>query len=261
MSHEKIFHAAAYLQHRYGDVHKQRARYSLDHLHEVFGSAHIKGGSFKVLDYGSGPVIQNCISAAAFASEIIFCDISPANREAIQKWLDRDTDAFDWSPHFDYVVKTLEGRSEEEAREREERMRKVARVVVADALSEQPLAKGDDGSFDLILLCGCLEAACSDKRSFERGIRVLTSLLKSGGLLVDLASEPAVDNLDLRYNVAGTDFPCICLTGDYVASVIRECGLKDVEAKFFPLEQKSFIPGIFSELVSKGFHAVSGRKK
>ena len=253
------FDALSYLRSQYSDVYDQRGKYMLDNIYSLL-QRYRGRQDLRVLDFGSGPVIQNCISAAAFASEVVFCDISPANREAIQKWLDRDTDAFDWSPHFDYVVKTLEGRSEEEAREREERMRKVARVVFADALSEQPLAKGDDGPFDLILQCGCLEAACSDKRSFERGIRVLTSLLKSGGLLVDLATDAPVDTLDLTYNVGGTDHHCIRLTGDYVASIMRGCGLKDVEAKFFPLEQKSCIAGITSE-VPKGFHAVNGRKE
>ena len=45
----------------------------------------------------------------------MFSDISTA---AIQKWLDGDADAFNWSLHFDYVVKTLEGKGEKEARER-----------------------------------------------------------------------------------------------------------------------------------------------
>ena len=38
------------------------------------------------------------------------------------RWLDR---AFNWSPKFDYVVKTLEGKGDKAVKEREERLRKI----------------------------------------------------------------------------------------------------------------------------------------
>ena len=95
----------------------------------------------------------------------MFSDISTA---AIQKWLDGDADAFNWSPHFDYVVKTLEGKGEKEAREREQRMRKISKVVFCDALSETPMEKGYEGPYDILLEFGCLNAACSDKQTCEK---------------------------------------------------------------------------------------------
>ncbi|CAI8016587.1 Nicotinamide N-methyltransferase [Geodia barretti] len=144
MSDRDSFDALDYLQHRFGDLNDQRATYVLGQLHRVlngFMTKKINDGELKVLDFGSGPVVQNSISAAAFASEIVFSDISSSNREAIQKWLDGDADAFNWSPHFDYVVQTLEGKGEKEAREREQRMRKLSKVVFCDALSEHPWRK------------------------------------------------------------------------------------------------------------------------
>ena len=50
----------------------------------------------------------------------------------------KDPDAFNWSPHFDYVVKTLEGKGEKEAREREKLLRKKTNGVIScDILAEK----------------------------------------------------------------------------------------------------------------------------
>ena len=103
---EPFFDANDYLRTRFSDLSAgDRVLFQLDNFHKLFQTLpESSEGSVRVLDFGSGPVIQNSISAAAFASEIVFCDISSSNREAVQKWLDGAPDAFDWSPHFDYVV-------------------------------------------------------------------------------------------------------------------------------------------------------------
>ena len=80
MTDHDAFDSSAYLHTFYGDVGDQRARHLMN---DVFQSLQER----KELDFGSGPVIQNSISAAAFATAIVFCDISSANREAARKWL------------------------------------------------------------------------------------------------------------------------------------------------------------------------------
>ena len=107
-----------------------RAIYQLGKLHELFEESFPEHDVLNVLDYGSGPVIQHSISAASKASKIVFCDFFPCNIEAIQKWLNKDIDAFNWSPHFDYVVKTLEGKGEKEARERERECDRLQRLFI-----------------------------------------------------------------------------------------------------------------------------------
>ena len=64
-----------------------------------------------VLDYSCGPVICNVISAAGLpqVSEIVMAEYIDKSLELLQQWLDRDPSAFDWSPYFRHVVKTLEG--------------------------------------------------------------------------------------------------------------------------------------------------------
>ncbi len=211
------FSALDYLKQRFGDVNDQRVTYVLEQLQKVLDSYVKKqrcDGELKVLDFGCGPVIQSCISVAPFASEIVFSDISSVNREAIQKWLDEDADAFNWSPHFDYVVKTLEGKGEKESREREQRVRQISKVVFCDVFSETPIEKGYEGPYDVILQCACLEGTCSDMNSFKTCMRRLTSLLKPGGLLFDFATDSAVDTFGLNYVVGDRVYSYISCIGN-----------------------------------------------
>jgi len=72
---------------------------------------------------------MNTISAAAHASELVWSDYSKGNLGTLQKWLEKDPTAHNWTPFFDKVVKYLEGKSEKEAREREEVVRQVVKVA------------------------------------------------------------------------------------------------------------------------------------
>ena len=88
-------------------------------LHELFQSFDPRSGTptgSKVLEVGCGPVIQHGISVAAFASEIVFSDISSSNREAVQKingWTETPT------PSTGRLISTTSSRlSRERARRR-----------------------------------------------------------------------------------------------------------------------------------------------
>ena len=96
-------------------------------FHEVFSTL---PGSLRILDYGTGPAIMTIISAATRASEIVLSDCGEENRESLRSWLRNDANAFNWSPLFDYVIQILEGKDVEEARKREELVRKVVTDVI-----------------------------------------------------------------------------------------------------------------------------------
>ena len=258
------FDAKDYLRTRFGDVSvRDRVQFPLIKLHELFQSFSSDGAAAgpKVLEFGSGPVIQHGISVAAFASEIVFSDISSANRGAIQKWLDGDADAFNWSPHFDYVVKTLEGKSEKEAREREQRMRKISKFVFCDALSETPMEKGYEGPH-VLLEMQCLDAVCADKMDFRKCMRTLQSLLKPGGMFVHVSTNAVSETANqVVWSVGGKEYKCIRLTHEFVTSVLKESGFREVNVTWVPLDPHT--TGHFHELVKKtanGYHFITAAK-
>ena len=254
------FDALGYLRARYQDSRDQRVIYQLGKLHTLFKENFPQNDDLKVLDFGSGPVIQHSISAASKASEIVFCDIFPSNREAVQKWLKKDANAFNWSPHFDYVVKTLEGKGGKEARQREERIRQIAKVVYCDAQAEQLIEKGYEGPYDIVLEFACLMAACTDKQNYRSCMKSLTSLLKPGGVFVHYSSNSNCSPDDgelLRYPVGDKDFPYIGINHEYVTALLKEDGFADVCSDFVPLD-----PHTSSQYLPKrnGFHFITAKK-
>ena len=253
------FDVDAYLKVRYGDVNDQRAKFQLGKLHELFSTIPKPNGEgLKVLDFGSGPVIQHCISVAAHASEIVFSDISESNRHAVQKWLNKETDAFNWSPHFDYVVKTLEGKGEKEAREREEKVRQIAKIIYCDALSPTSVQKGFEGPYDIVLEFGALEVACSDKDIYRKCTTKVASLLKHGGRFVHYGSNfNRHDHTTMLCHVGALSFPFIRLTHEFVSSILREDGFTDVCVDFTELEPEN-CTHYYPE--RNGFHFVTAKR-
>ena len=261
MADNDTFNATDYFLTRYGDINvKDRVQFQLDKIDDLFQATFSTDQrSLKVLDYGCGPIIQHSISAAAYASEVVFCDISSANCEAIKKWLRKDPDAFNWSPHFDYVVQTLEGKGEKEAREREEQLRKVGKIVFCDALSETPMEKGYEGPYDVILECGCLDAACANKESYRSCMKVLASLLKPGGTFIRYSNNCVAEYEQQAYHVGDQTFHCICFNYKYIVSFLKQEGFVDVQSHFMPhdpLRTRDYtkVKG------RNGFHFVSAKK-
>ena len=179
--HIRDFDPDDFLAKLYGDLSSE-VRLKLQSYHEAFQALPF---SLKILDFGSGPVIQHAISAAAHASEVVFSDISESNREAVKKWLHQDPTSFNWSPHFDHVVQIFEGKGEKEAREREETLRNVVKAVAyCNVLEDTSIEDGFEGPYDVIIESACLAAACTSTKSFKEAVLRLNRLLKPGGTML-----------------------------------------------------------------------------
>ena len=140
----------------------------------------------KVLDYGSGPSILATISAASKASEIVLSDYAAEkNRDAINQWLKKDAEAIDWSPHFSYVVETLEKKSKQEASERQEQVRRVVKAVVHCDIHQSPPIENDYNSqYDVVNCSLVLEGTSSTLSEYKGDMAKLAALVKPGGLFL-----------------------------------------------------------------------------
>ena len=123
-----MFDPWAYLAFQYGEV-DAFYRHSFKRIHDFYKSCGSPSTGLKVLEFGAGPVIAYVVSALLYASEIVLSEYMETNRKVLQMWLDRDPDAPNWSPFFEYIVQELEGKSKEEAAKREEELCQVIKVV------------------------------------------------------------------------------------------------------------------------------------
>ena len=260
MVDHRSFVADDYLESRYKNVPaNDRVQFLLNGFHEVFQSLPY---SLKVLDYGSGPVIQNCISAAAHASEIVFSDIAESNCEAVRKWLRRDPTAFNWSPHFDHVVQTLEGKGEKEAREREEMLRKVVKGVVhCDALADPPIEKGFEGPYDVLIEGGVLNPACTSFESFKKALVSLTHLLKPGGSMMMWDSLfSGMEQCTTVYDVGDKEYNCLCTEKEFVIDAVKEAGLTIVHMRNIEYDRSKTSKHFVYQPGLQGFYFLHAKK-
>ena len=257
----ELFDSDAYLRTRFSsDVAKSIRMWApLRGFHKAFES--LTGSSLKILDYGCGPVIQNSISAAAHASEIVFCDVAGPNLEAIQKWLKNDPAAFDWTPHFDYVVQTLEGKGEKEARGREAKLRAVAKGPVhCDIYGEPVIEKGYEGPYDVVIDDGCLQAACTSSESYKENLAKLASLTKSGGTLMHWGLNISMERSTVVYSVGNEDLNCLCITKEFIAEALREAGFSELQTQFWAMETSDTSRHITEKLGMTGIYVITAKK-
>ena len=80
------------------------------------------------------------------------------------------------------MVQKLECKTEQESREREERLRKVVKdVAYCDINADPPLTTDCPGPYDVVINSMCLDASCHTKEAFTEGVVKLAALLKPGG--------------------------------------------------------------------------------
>ena len=252
------FDSDGYLKARFCDLsNRERVLFPLEKFHEEFS---ILPGSLKILDYGSGPVIMTVISAAKNASEIILSEHNPANRAALRSWLEQKPDAFNWTPIFDHVVQSLEGKSVEEARAREALVReRVTNVISCDIYSSAIVDEGYEGPYDVVTSSCCIESCCTSWETFNKHMKKLPVLLKPGGRLMLYLTERDMEKESGVYMTGSTPHGIVNVRADYVADLLKSIGFTDIKSYSCPGDPEKMYTYQDHDIL--GFLFVSGTKK
>ena len=225
-NYETAFDPWAYYCQYYKEV-TEGHRQPLSLLHELYKSYGSPPASLKVLDFGAGPIPIYEISASLYASEIVFSEYVESNRKALQMWLDRDPNAQDWSPFFEYVVQELEGKGKEDAAIRQEEMRRLVKAVVpCDITKDPPIEPTYQGPYDIIYSSLCLECACDTLGEYAGAVSKLSKLIKPGGKLVLNAVEG--HGKFSFYVVGGEKFVSLSLTEEALTAILQQNGFIDI---------------------------------
>ena len=217
--HER-FQASEYLQRYYGTLAGPYYT-SLRLYHEVFQSL---PAGLRILDYGSGPSIRTAISAATKASEIVLSDYTEGCRKALRQWLEKDLDAFDWSPYFRHVVKDLEGKGEKEVEERQEEVHRLVKAIVhCDLTQDPPIESGYDQQYDVVMSSLCIEAVAGTREEYAQGVKKLAKLVKPGGTLLLFGGE--IQGQEGFYEVGEEKFRAFGVPSDVAVEAMANAGV------------------------------------
>ena len=125
----------------------------------------------RLLELGGGPVIYPLISAAPYFADITFADFSKPNLEQVELWVNKDAEAHDWTPYFNHIVGSLEGKVGESQSRVTSLRSKIKTIVTCDILKEDPNGILDIGDrsewFDVISFNFCCEVVCKTIESYQ----------------------------------------------------------------------------------------------
>ena len=194
-------------------------------------------------------------SSALQASEIVLADYTEKNREAIQHWLKKTPEAYDWTPFFKYVVQSLEGLGEEEVAKRQEDVRTLIKAVVkCDIHMDPPIQSGYECPYDVILSSLCLECACSSLEEYEVAMTKLSTLLKPGGRIVLRSIEAGEDNAPTHFCMVGAQkFVALNITESFMRSTLEKAGFYNISFK----RQLREDPGVNIPQEASDYYAMS----
>ncbi|XP_068099303.1 nicotinamide N-methyltransferase-like [Hyperolius riggenbachi] len=156
-------------------------RFQEENLHKVFSSGKVKGKT--LVDVGTAPCIQQLLPACKAFDEIITTWHTKRELRELQKWQNREADAFDWSSIVKYVCE-LEGNGIT-VKEKEEKLRgKIKQTLFCDVSQSNPLAPTNVPKVDCVTATGCLEAACRNYEAYSLALKNISNLLNPSGHLL-----------------------------------------------------------------------------
>lgn len=210
---------------RYDLKASDRPQKLLKCYHDVFKSL---PSGLKILDYGTGPIILSTISAANKASEIVLSDYAEINRTALRQWIDGESTSLDfWSPHFNFVVRELEGKDECEVKGRQEQVRKLVKAVVhCDVTRDPPIERGYEQPYDVVISSLVLEAVSQNNNEYEAHVNRLSNLVKPGGLILLNTLDRQEDDF---YMVGDKKFKCFIASADFKMCALEKAGFAEIE--------------------------------
>lgn len=178
-----------------------------------------------MLEFGGGPTIYPLITAALKVKNIHFSDYLDQNLNEVRTWLSGSQDAFSWRKFFKKAMR-FEGHkriTEKMIAEREQLLKnKMTEILKCNAFRKNPLGKKYNGYYDVINANFVTESITSSKKTWERLVGNLCSLLKDDGVLIMTAIKDAK-----YYHIGNRKFPATKITEADLIEVLSKLGFKE----------------------------------
>ncbi|KAG8447454.1 hypothetical protein GDO86_014805 [Hymenochirus boettgeri] len=157
----------------------------MQNIYKAFSSGDVKGDT--IIDVSHGLFFFQLFIATDYFKDIIMIESSDRCIEEIQKWIKKEPGAIDKSNLAAFAC-ALKGKSTG-WKEQEDKLRNAIKQVVKwDISQENPLGSVTLPQADCLISVVYLEGVCKDHNMFLKILKHFSSLLKTGGHLILVAT-------------------------------------------------------------------------
>ena len=233
--HNKTFDPSTYtesylsLSDRAEPFAKDLLLFRLQQLHQFYITTGPMLSGCRILEYGGGPGhIYPLISAAPFASEIVFAEYAEQNRKVAEQWKSYTSETPEMTALLEHVVRMLENNTAKNAvQERAMKLRSLISQILPCDINQEVALRDCTLPFDIVSTHLCLTAATSSVEQYVLNLRKLARLLRPGGMIV--MTEPIGGTF---YLVGSQRLPDLYVSStEVVRESLLQAGFTDVSIK------------------------------
>ncbi|XP_063291730.1 nicotinamide N-methyltransferase-like [Pelobates fuscus] len=184
--HEPGFNSRLYLNELFSinmdkSLQEETFLFPMKMMHKALLSGLIGGST--LIDVTMGPVVHHLLSICTLFKDIIILEFNNDCVKEMEKWLNNETEAFDWSHASQFTTEL--GGNRVHWLEQEHMLKKtIKRIVKCDIAKENITDPVILPSADCLLIAGVLQVMSKDHESYRQHLNKFSSLLKPGGHLI-----------------------------------------------------------------------------
>jgi hypothetical protein len=234
------FSPSIYLEEYYSEIQKEDQH----HLHYLAKAYADITGDLTLLEFGGGPTLYQLMSAAAKVKEIHFSDYLESNLVEVRKWVNRDSNAFNWN-NVTATALQAEGitPTPDAINAREETLReKLTKFLPCNAFQEYPLGGDAVVQYDIVNTHFVAESITDSRNERKQIFAKICSYVKSGGKLVMAAMKCCT-----AWKNGPKKFPATYITESDIVELLTANGFRENETlmETFPADQDDYHEVIF----------------
>ncbi|KAI6214743.1 Nicotinamide N-methyltransferase [Aphelenchoides besseyi] len=182
-------------------------------------------------------IVQEFCTGFLQTTSRLFWTLAQVNRETLTNWI-KNQSPFDWKNVCEWIG-GIEA-TQETAQQMENNTRQKMRAVLNVDVHKQPVIRSVHykvnesiqipTEFDVVITIFCLEYASETLEEYRRAVRNATTLIKSGGFLVQGGGFKSFGVLEANeYGFSGRRFKSCFIRKENVLEALKESGLETTE--------------------------------
>ncbi|CAH2320329.1 nicotinamide N-methyltransferase-like [Pelobates cultripes] len=162
-------------------LQEETLMFPMKQMHKALLSGLIGGDT--LIDVTLGPIIHHLLPICTFFKNIIILEFNEECVKEMEKWLNTETEAFDWSHASQFITEL--GGNRVHWLEQEHMLKKtIKHIVKCDLAKENITDPVILPKADCLLIVGGLDVVSKDHESYRQNLGKLSSFLKPGGHLI-----------------------------------------------------------------------------